>query len=171
MQEKSFNTLTVHAGEDLTENFGAVSFPIYTASVFAFSDAEEGAAIHNYQKPGYFYGKLGNPTQDALEKAIAELENGESALAFASGMAAVSGSFDRCKIWRSRCCARFDVFDYNASAIANMSFNHSKVKAVFYPGLAVNQNHEVARKQMKGFGGMITFDVSGIEAGKTLSII
>lgn len=92
MQEKSFFTLAVHAGEDLTKHEGAVSVPIYNASVFAFSDADEGAAIHNNQKPGYFYGKLGNPTQDALERAIAELEHGDAALAFASGMAAVSAS-------------------------------------------------------------------------------
>ncbi len=87
---KSFNTLAVHAGEDLTQHFGSVSVPIYNASVFSFTDADEGAAIHNYEKAGYFYGKLGNPTTDALEKAMCQLENGESALSFASGMAAVS---------------------------------------------------------------------------------
>ncbi len=92
MQEKSFFTLAVHAGEDLTKHDGALSVPVHNASIFAFSDAESGAAIHNYQKPGYFYGKLGNPTQDALERAMCELEGGESALAFASGMAAVAAS-------------------------------------------------------------------------------
>ncbi len=92
MDKKSFYTLAVHAGEDLTQHFGSVSVPIYNASVFSFSDADEGSAIHNYEKPGYFYGKLGNPTQDSFEKAICELENGESALGFASGMAAVSAS-------------------------------------------------------------------------------
>jgi methionine-gamma-lyase len=90
--EKSFNTLAVHAGEDLTQHFGSVSVPIYNASVFSFTDADEGSAIHNYEKPGYFYGKLGNPTTDALEKAMCQLENGESALSFASGMAAVSAA-------------------------------------------------------------------------------
>lgn len=92
MQEKSFFTLAVHAGEDLTKHDGALSVPVHNASVFAFSDAESGAAIHNYQKSGYFYGKLGNPTTDALERAMCELEGGESALAFASGMAAVAAS-------------------------------------------------------------------------------
>ena len=66
MSEKSFETLAVHAGEDLTQNHGSVSVPVYNASVFAFPDADEGAAIHNYQKEGYFYGRLGNPTQTAL---------------------------------------------------------------------------------------------------------
>ena len=92
MAEHSFETLAVHAGEDRLENHGALSVPIYPASVFAFPDADEGAAIHNEQKPGYYYGRLGNPTTGVLEKTIAELENGEAALAFASGMAAASAA-------------------------------------------------------------------------------
>ena len=92
MNDRSFYTQAVHAGEDREAHFGAVSVPIYPASVFAFTDADEGIAIHNYQKNGYFYGRLGNPTVEALERTIAELERGEDALAFASGMAAISAA-------------------------------------------------------------------------------
>lgn len=92
MNDHSFFTQAVHAGEDREANFGALSVPIYPASVFAFTDAEEGIAIHNYEKDGYFYGRLGNPTVSALEHTIAELEQGEDALAFASGMAAISAA-------------------------------------------------------------------------------
>lgn len=92
MTEKSIFTTAVHAGENHEEHHGALSVPIYTASVFAFADADEGAAIHNEDKPGYYYGRLGNPTQHALESAIAELEGSEAALALASGMAAVSAA-------------------------------------------------------------------------------
>ncbi|MEO8650183.1 MAG: PLP-dependent aspartate aminotransferase family protein [Acidobacteriota bacterium] len=92
MKNESFDTLAVHAGEDRAQHFGAVSVPVYSSSVFAFADADEAAAIHNEQKPGYYYGRLGNPTTEALEKAVAELENGDQALAFASGMAAVSAA-------------------------------------------------------------------------------
>lgn len=92
MTKISLDTAAVHAGEDRTKHFGSVSTPIYTASVFAFSDADEGIAIHNEEKPGYYYGRLGNPTQEALERTVAELESGEDALAFASGMAAISAS-------------------------------------------------------------------------------
>jgi methionine-gamma-lyase len=88
----SLNTLAVHAGDDLAAHFGAMSVPIYPASVYAFPDADEGAAIHNEEKEGYYYGRLGNPTQRALEAAMTELENGEQALALASGMAAVSAA-------------------------------------------------------------------------------
>lgn len=92
MSDDSIYTDAVHAGEDRKANFGAVSVPIYPASVFAFEDAEGGIAIHNYEKDGYFYGRLGNPTVDALERTIAELERGEAGLAFASGMAAISAA-------------------------------------------------------------------------------
>lgn len=321
MQEKSLQTLAVHAGEDKTENFGAVSVPIYTASVFAFSDADTGAAIHNHQKEGYFYGRLGNPTQAALEKAVAELENGESALAFASGMAAISAAIltvvktgDHivapasmystttfflkhlaenfgietsyvdatdaenyakavqsntkifwietpsnplvkitdiaavAKIAREKnittiadntfatpfnqrpidlgvdvvihsatkylgghsdltaglmvgknefvekarlnttklyggniapqvawlvlrgiktLALRMERHNENAFALANMLSEHPKVETVFYPALESHQNHDAAKRQMKGFGGMIAFDLGSVEAGKT----
>jgi methionine-gamma-lyase len=92
MDEHSFFTQAVHAGEDRAANHGALSVPIYPASVFAFSDADEGIAIHNYEKQGYFYGRLGNPTVDALERTMAELERGDGAIAFASGMAAIAAA-------------------------------------------------------------------------------
>lgn len=322
MSEKSFDTLTVHAGEDLTQSYGSVSIPIYNASVFAFSDADDGAAIHNFQKEGYFYGRLGNPTQTALEKAVAELEQTEVAYAMASGMAAVSAvilshlkSGDHliapdsmystttlflqeieekfgietsfvdatdaenyanavkentklfwletpsnpllkisdigaiAEIARSKdvitaidntfatpfnqrpakfgvdlivhsatkyfgghsdltagliagkrefvdrarqtvgklyggniappvawlvlrgiktLALRMERHNKNASVLANMLSNHPKVEAVFYPGLPAHPNHEIAKRQMKGFGGMISFDVGSIEAGKKL---
>ncbi|MBK9765563.1 MAG: PLP-dependent transferase [Chloracidobacterium sp.] len=98
MSKSSFYTAAVHAGDDHSEHFGALSVPIYSASVFAFPDADEAAAIHNEEKPGYYYGRLGNPTQTALECTLAELENADSALALASGMAAVSAAvFTACK--------------------------------------------------------------------------
>jgi len=92
MRDRSFFTKSVHAGDDHSDHHGALSVPIYPASVYAFSDADDGAAIHNEQKDGYYYGRLGNPTQRALEAAMVELECGEAALALASGMAAISAS-------------------------------------------------------------------------------
>ena len=92
MPEHSIFTTSVHAGDDHDDHFGALSVPIYPASVYAFADADSGEAIHNERVPGYYYGRLGNPTQSALETAMCGLENGEAALALASGMAAVSAA-------------------------------------------------------------------------------
>jgi len=83
-------TKAVHVGAAPDTHFGALSVPIYKASVFALPDAERGAAIHEGEAPGYFYGRMGTPTQAALERALAELEGGDAALATASGMAAIS---------------------------------------------------------------------------------
>ena len=85
-------TKAVHAGDNHGEHYGALSVPIYPASVYAFPDADGASAIHNEEKDGYYYGRLGNPTQRALETTMADLESGEAALALASGMAAVSAA-------------------------------------------------------------------------------
>ena len=92
MKSRSFRTLAVHAGENDAAHHGAVSVPVYNASVYAFPDADEAAAVHNEEKPGYYYGRLSNPTSEALEQTIAELEAGEHGIAFASGMAAIAGA-------------------------------------------------------------------------------
>lgn len=90
MAEDILYTTVVHAGEDPQANLGSLSVPIYQSAVFTFPDAEQGAAIHAGEQPGYFYGRMGNPTQAALETALCQIEGGEAALALASGMAAVT---------------------------------------------------------------------------------
>ncbi|MDR2220861.1 MAG: aminotransferase class I/II-fold pyridoxal phosphate-dependent enzyme [Methylobacillus sp.] len=55
----------------------------------------------------------------------------------------------------------------NAFAIAKFLAVHPKVSRVFYPGLPSHPNHEVAKRQMSGFGGMVTFDYKGSSADST----
>ncbi|MDQ6859743.1 MAG: PLP-dependent aspartate aminotransferase family protein [Verrucomicrobiota bacterium] len=90
MSENKIYTTAVHAGEAPARHLGALSVPVYRSAIFSFPNAEEGSAIHEGEQPGYFYGRMGNPTQAALESALCELEGGEAALALASGMAAIS---------------------------------------------------------------------------------
>jgi len=57
----------------------------------------------------------------------------------------------------------------NAGKVAKFLDNHSMVEKVYYPGLESHEGHEIAKKQMNGFGGIIAFDVKGgLEAGKKL---
>lgn len=93
MKDKSIFTRAVHAGSDRRQFHGAASVPIFNASIYAFDNAETAEAIHNEVEPGYYYGRLGNPTQEAVDAAIADLESAEAALTFASGMSAISGIF------------------------------------------------------------------------------
>ena len=82
-------TRIIHAGQHIDPATGAVSTPIYQSSTFAFRDADHGAACFRGE-PGYKYTRLGNPTIEALEKNIAQLEGGCGGLGAASGMAAVN---------------------------------------------------------------------------------
>ena len=64
---------------------------------------------------------------------------------------------------------RMEMHCANAMEIAKYLEQHPKVEKVFYPGLPSHPQHETAKKQMKNFGGMISFEVKGgLEAGKTL---
>jgi methionine-gamma-lyase len=90
MKKAKFATLCVHGSGGLDPQTGALGIPIYQSSTFAFKSAEDGAALFLGEKEGYVYTRLGNPTQAAFEKEMAFLEGGEAALAFGSGMAAIS---------------------------------------------------------------------------------
>ena len=56
---------------------------------------------------------------------------------------------------------RMERHNNNALEIANYLLKHNKVNNVFYPGLNSDPNHEVAKKQMKGFGGIVSIDLKG----------
>jgi cystathionine gamma-lyase len=76
-----FETKVIHAGQEPDPRTGAVMTPIYATSTYAQSSPGE--------HKGYDYARTRNPTRDALEACIAELEGGAHGFAFASGMAAI----------------------------------------------------------------------------------
>lgn len=72
--------------EGITENYGAVSYPIYQTATYAHPAVG--------QSTGYDYSRLQNPTRERLEKIVASLEDGIDACALSSGMAAISLFFE-----------------------------------------------------------------------------
>jgi cystathionine gamma-lyase len=76
-----FETKVIHAGQTPDPRTGAVMTPIYATSTYAQASPGE--------HKGYDYARTRNPTRDALEGCLAELESGKAAFAFASGMAAI----------------------------------------------------------------------------------
>lgn len=78
----AFATRAVHGGGGPEQATGAVSVPIYATSTYA----QESPGVHK----GYAYGRSRNPTRDAVERCIADLENGSAGFAFASGSAATA---------------------------------------------------------------------------------
>lgn len=79
---EGFSTALIHGGIDGDTHTGAVSVPIYQTSTYRQQGLGENS--------GYEYSRTGNPTREALEKLIAELEGGAAGFAFGSGMAAIT---------------------------------------------------------------------------------
>lgn len=88
----SFATRAVHAGYDSANNEGALNPPIYMTSTYAFDNVAQAAARFAGEEKGHFYSRISNPTQEILETRLANLEEGEAALATASGMGAITAT-------------------------------------------------------------------------------
>jgi methionine-gamma-lyase len=84
-----FNTKMVHAGAS-KDAYGSAVTPIYQTSTFSFDNAQTGADRFAGRADGFIYTRIANPTIRALERNVAELENGFDGIATASGMGAVS---------------------------------------------------------------------------------
>ncbi|GHE32851.1 O-acetylhomoserine aminocarboxypropyltransferase/cysteine synthase family protein [Sphingobacterium griseoflavum] len=83
-----FETLQIHAGQEVDPTTGARALPIYQTTSYVFNNAEHGANLFALKEFGNIYTRIMNPTTDAFEKRIAALEGGVAALAVASGQAA-----------------------------------------------------------------------------------
>ncbi len=90
LTSKGFATRAVHAGERLRrDGFIPMSTPIYSSATFLYDTLEEIDAISAGTQPGFTYSRHHNPTNAALEEAVAALEGGDTAVSFSSGMAAI----------------------------------------------------------------------------------
>lgn len=92
MKNIGFDSKCVHSGIGEYEH-GPVVPPIYQTSTFKFESAQHGGALFKGEQEGYIYTRMLNPTVQAMEDAIAGLENGHKALGCGSGMAAVHTVF------------------------------------------------------------------------------
>lgn len=91
--EYKFETLQVHAGQHIDPTTKATGIPICLSNAFTFDDANQAARIFALEENGYFYSRLSNPTITALQERMAALDGGVGAVAFASGTAAIMGTF------------------------------------------------------------------------------
>ena len=82
MSYDKVNTKLIHGGIPMDEYTGAVNVPVYLTSTFK----QDGLGV---RRRGYEYARTGNPTREALEALIAELDGGLAGFAFSSGLAAI----------------------------------------------------------------------------------
>jgi O-acetylhomoserine/O-acetylserine sulfhydrylase len=87
-QKLHFETLQLHAGQEVDPTTGSRAVPIYQTTSYVFKDSEHAARLFGLKEFGNIYTRLNNPTTDVFEKRIAALEGGVAGLAVASGQAA-----------------------------------------------------------------------------------
>ncbi|MEQ4987878.1 methionine gamma-lyase [Proteus vulgaris] len=89
---KHFNTQAIHYGYSPLDSQGALVPPVFQTSTFVFPTAQYGADCFAGRRKGHFYSRISNPTLNLLEKRLAQLEGGEGAVVFSSGMGAITST-------------------------------------------------------------------------------
>jgi O-acetylhomoserine (thiol)-lyase len=89
-EQRGFETLALHAGQQADPATGARAVPIYQTTSYVFNSAEHAANLFGLKEFGNIYTRIMNPTTDVLEKRLAALDGGSGGLAVASGQAAIS---------------------------------------------------------------------------------
>ncbi|ODQ07740.1 MULTISPECIES: methionine gamma-lyase [Enterobacterales] len=89
---KHFNTQAIHYGYSPLDSQGALVPPVFQTSTFVFPTAQYGADCFAGKQKGHFYSRISNPTLDLLEKRLAQLEKGDAAIVFSSGIGAITSS-------------------------------------------------------------------------------
>ncbi len=90
METYGFDTLQLHAGQRPDSDTGARAVPVYQTTSYLYPTAQRAADVFAGKVPGYTYTRIENPTVRVLEERVTALESGADAVAFASGMAAIT---------------------------------------------------------------------------------
>ena len=87
-----FSTTAIHHGYDPRDHHGALVPPVYQSATFTFASAAGGGRCFAGEADGYIYTRIANPTLALLESRLAVLEGGAAAIAFGSGMGAITAT-------------------------------------------------------------------------------
>ncbi|KAB0507249.1 cystathionine gamma-synthase family protein [Pseudomonas lini] len=90
-QGAGMGTRVVWGGEQVQHPYNATQTPIVVSAAYGYQDIDEWYDVALGKEPGFIYSRMSNPTVSVLEHKLCELESAESAVAFSTGMAAISG--------------------------------------------------------------------------------
>ncbi len=85
------STMSVHAGEDRQKPCFSITDPIFCAATYTFADTQSLLDYVQQKQPRDEYGRYGNPSERMVERKLAAIEGGQSAVLYSSGMAAIAG--------------------------------------------------------------------------------
>ncbi len=135
---KGLSTRSVHAGDRSMRYEGAINTPIFQSSTFAFPTDDPRTWEGEVPEGTYIYSRYSNPTLRAVEDKLASLEGGEAALAFSSGMGAISATLLSFLQNGDRMVAMQDIYGGTYALLKN-EMPRLGVEVEFVPGTSVQE--------------------------------
>jgi O-acetylhomoserine (thiol)-lyase len=172
MQEREygFDTLALHAGQEVDSATTARAVPIYQSTSYVFRDTDHAANLFALAEEGNIYTRIMNPTTDVFEKRVAALEKGVGALATASGQAAetlailnIMGAGDELVSAAGLYGGTYNLFHYTLPKIGiNVKFVDDRDPANFRA--AITPKTKALFAETVGNPSLNTLDIEGVAA-------
>ena len=139
MADYGFDTIAVRGGYAAKDNQESVAVPVYATAAFDFVSVERAGRLVAGEEEGFVYTRIGNPTNDVLERRIASLDGGVAAVSFGSGMAAISSTILAVTGGSGRILSTYQIyggaFDLEKSIFPNLG-----IHLIWYPMTAALQS-------------------------------
>jgi len=168
MKYRGFTTQAIHGPVMKTDAHHALQFPIYAGVAYDFESAEAMSDAFAGKRAAHVYSRISNPTVEAFEMKMAALENGLSAVAVASGMAAISTTLINCLQKGDSVVAASSLFGGTYSFLRNV-LDALGIKSHFVPitdmravEKAIDENARVLLLETISNPGMIVPDFTAI---------
>lgn len=149
-----FETKAIWVGQAADQATGATIVPIYQTSTFTQEEVNK--------NKGYEYSRVGNPTRSGAV-ILNSTELYRKILFVQKSVGAVPSPFDSWLTLRGvkTLAVRMRQHEQNAFQVARFLQQQPKVLEVYFPGLETHPGHDIAKKQMTGFGGVVSFRIKG----------
>ena len=170
LHEYGFETLALHAGQEVDPTTTARAVPIYQSTSYVFHDTDHAANLFALSEEGNIYTRIMNPTTDVFEKRVAALEGGVGALATASGQAAetlailnIAGAGDEIVSSAGLYGGTYNLFHYTLPKIGiNVKFVEGNDPEAFRA--AITDKTKAVYSETVGNPQLNTLDIEGIGA-------
>jgi O-acetylhomoserine (thiol)-lyase len=169
-REYGFDTLALHAGQEVDSATTARAVPIYQSTSYVFQDTDHAANLFSLAEQGNIYTRIMNPTTDVFEKRVAALEGGVGALATASGQAAetlailnIAGAGDEIVSSAGLYGGTYNLFHYTLPKIGiNVKFVEGNDPEAFRA--AITDKTKAVYSETVGNPQLNTLDIEGVGA-------
>ena len=169
-REYGFDTLALHAGQEVDAATTARAVPIYQSTSYVFHDTDHAANLFSLAEQGNIYTRIMNPTTDVFEKRVAALEGGVGALATASGQAAetlailnIAGAGDEIVSSAGLYGGTYNLFHYTLPKIGiNVKFVEGNDPDAFRA--AITEKTKAVYSETVGNPQLNTLNIEGIAA-------